>query len=237
MPAYVNSPFKPPVKVVQAGLPEYLIGSYNLDVPYGRGTISNVALTSNVATVSVAILEGNIPAVGDFISIIGTTSTAGLFNVTHVPLTAVTITAATGVGTLSFALSHANVASVASGGQFSILAAEGAETIAANYTSVPVTVPFQDARDSHGRTITLVLSLPTTSSLSLSALAFQGALNDIDAEYVNLTPNGSSGNSLALPGGAGQSTAAEYTLSLFRFFRLNLTYTSGSGTMVAKVMA
>ena len=75
MPTYSNSAFAPLPEVAIPAKPAYFFGSLPVttqDTQVMR--ISNVALTSNVATVVGTIFQGNIPAVGNFISIIGTTS-------------------------------------------------------------------------------------------------------------------------------------------------------------------
>ena len=115
MPAFSASPnFKGPLLL--PGTPLYLWGSYNDKVSPTSMQISNVALTSNVATLTVQVYSGNIPAVGSLITVTGTQNTSGLFNVTNVALTGVTINATTGAGTVTFALTHANVVSAADAG-------------------------------------------------------------------------------------------------------------------------
>lgn len=115
MPLYTSSPFSS-VTLLQPGKPEYVWGSFNDRVPNTRLSVSNVALTSNVATLTVQLLEGNIPAVGSLITVQGTQSTSGLFNVSGIALTGVTIDATSGAGTVTFALTHADVGSVPNSG-------------------------------------------------------------------------------------------------------------------------
>jgi hypothetical protein len=116
MPTYNGSPFLI-VTALTPGEIGYSWGGFNDDIAPTRMLVSNVALTSNVATLTVQIVEGNVPAIGSLISVQGTASTSGLFNVTNVALASVTIVAATGAGTVTLPLTHANVASVANTGQ------------------------------------------------------------------------------------------------------------------------
>ena len=74
----------------------YLFGSYNYKQANTTMLVSNVALTSNVATLTVQIIGGEVPIVGALISVQQTQSTSGLFNVARSPLTNVTIDASTG---------------------------------------------------------------------------------------------------------------------------------------------
>lgn len=111
MPAYTKTPFGPPPIALQIGIVDYLWGSLNQDVATTRMLVTNVSLSSNVATVTVTVVEGNTPVVGQLISIVGTSTASGAFNVSNVALTGVTITQSTGQGTVTFALTHANVSS------------------------------------------------------------------------------------------------------------------------------
>lgn len=116
MPAYTSSPFVG-VGALTPGTPSFSWGGFNADVAPTRMLISNVALTSNVATLTVQITEGPVPAVGSLIYVQQTASTSGLFNVSAVALASVSINSTTGAGTLTYALTHANVTSAADAGQ------------------------------------------------------------------------------------------------------------------------
>ena len=103
MPAYVNSPFQKPT-LLQKGVPLYLLGSFNALVGNTQMFVTNVAATGGVATVTATILNGPLPTVGEYISIINTTSSGGQFNVTRAVITGVTIDSTTGAGTLAMRL-------------------------------------------------------------------------------------------------------------------------------------
>ena len=116
MPAFSASPSLQ-VPLLMPGTPLYLWGSYNDKISPTSMQVSNEALTTNVATLTVKVYSGNIPAVGSLITVTGTQTSSGAFNVTNVALTGVTIDAVTGAGTLTFALTHANVGSTADSGK------------------------------------------------------------------------------------------------------------------------
>lgn len=228
MPAYNNTPFKPAPKLLIAGWPEYLLGSFNFDVPWGK-----VAITSaSAGTLTGVIVEGNIPAVGDLISTQGTSA-----DVTSTPITGVVANAATGVVTLTY-----SGGGTSTGGTAKIVPLETAAAITTLLTTAPVTVPFQDTRDSHGRTITVIVKTVTSTSL-VGTFSLQGAMEDLDSEYVAIpTVNytGSTGtiaSTVALSGTAGASVSAQYADTLYRFYRVLFTVTGGSGTGIAKIMA
>ena len=81
--------------------------SYTQTAALTSGTIPATD-TTNVASVSVFINQGPLPLVGDQITVWGTAQQSGAFNVTRAIITAVSITAATGQGTISFALTGTN---------------------------------------------------------------------------------------------------------------------------------
>lgn len=233
MPTYPNNAFYTPKMLVE-GWPEFLIGSFDTKQANGRMVITNVALASNVATLTVLILEGNIPAVGDLISTSGVSNSV-FNNVANASITGVTITQSTGVGTITFALTHADVTSVAASGMAATLPQPTTESISGNYTSVPVTMQFGDPNTKGERTITVAVHTPTNSSL-VATFTLQGALNDTDSEYTALSPIGTAITAVSVPTSANGTVTAEYCLTLYRFFRLKIAFTSGSGTMTARIM-
>ena len=115
MPAFQNSPFAPPVLHMK-GVPTYLWGSYDPRVGNTRAYVTNTVLATDVATVTLQILDGPMPVVGAPISIINSTNGGGAFNVNRAIITAVSINAGTGAGTVTFALTHADISTAADGG-------------------------------------------------------------------------------------------------------------------------
>ena len=109
MPTYSNNPLQYRVTALTPGQVGFSWGGFDDRVSPTRMLVSNVALTTNVATLTVQMTEGPVPLVGSLIYVQGTQSTSGLFNVSGVALASVTISSTTGAGTLTFALTHANV--------------------------------------------------------------------------------------------------------------------------------
>lgn len=140
MPSYNASPFAAVPEKLIPGKPAYLFGSWPSTTARTQGVINKVALATNVATVTVVINSGNVPAVGSLITITGVPNNSGAFNVTNIALTGVTI-AADGTGTLTFALTHADVVAAAGAGNFIVPQPEVGE-IVADGASVPVGLPY-----------------------------------------------------------------------------------------------
>ena len=231
MPAFSASPFTALPETAIPGKPAYFFGSLPVDTDDMRMTITNVALTSNVATVIGTILTGNKPAVGNLISIQGTTQASGAFNVTNVALTGVSVTGA-GVATLTFALTHADVASHSDSGQGMVPIQETSETLA-NGQSVPIYVPSQEPNDNGVKTITTCVTfpaLPTSVNVVL-----QSALN-WNSPNSEWTQVGSV--NVATVSGSTQTVGPMQVFSLQggRFFRLSVSGLTGSGTIIAKMV-
>lgn len=226
MPAYQNNPFST-ARFLQKGVAEYLFGSYNYHQANTRMLVSNVALTTNVATLTVQIVEGEIPIVGALVSVQQTASTAGLFNVNRAPITGVTINATTGAGTITFALTHANVGSTANTGSAIAEVPEVGEAIVAQ-ASVPCVVAAPEGDSQFTVPVSVTFStLPTAVTVSL-----QMAIRDNDAEYTTL------GNVAVVAGSNyNQGPIGAFTLQrgyFYRFINSGLTLGSGAG-QVAKI--
>lgn len=228
MPTYVNSPFVKP-KIAQKGVPVYLFGSYNYKQANTTMLVSNVALTTNVATLTVQIVGGEVPIVGALISVQQTQSTSGLFNVSRVPLTNVTIDATTGAGTVAFALTHSpDILTTADTGSAVVEVPEIGETPAAVKSAACYIQPNVDGGEMTITTAVTFTTLPTALTINL-----QKAVRDIDSEYTNVT------GAAAVVAGTAYTTGpvVEYTLKgsgFFRFIGSGLTIGSGAG-MVAKL--
>lgn len=238
MPAYqINFAANPvAVKLLVAGKPEFLIGSFNEDVALMRAIITNTTANGTTGVVTVGILEGNIPKVGDLISITGTTQGGGALNaIGTVALTAVSINAATGVGTLSF-LTAASFAGGADTGQAIVEYTPVDETFATGgslvYTrTIPVTVQFNDPETNTGRTVTVTVEVDTNTLSTTLTANLQGALRNVDRDYVNI-------NSTADFSYATTVTGIQqkiYTLQNWRYYRLFLALTAGTGAATGHV--
>lgn len=139
MPKYSASPFNA-IQMALPGRPAYVWGGFNDAVGPTSMRVTNVAITTNVATLNVTVFEGNIPVVGSFITVRGTQQAAGIFNVTAVALASVTINATTGIGTVTFALTNANVGSVADSGIAMVPQPVTFESVATNDVTQPVSL-------------------------------------------------------------------------------------------------
>ena len=242
MPTMNTSAFAPLPIVALPGLPAYLYGSLATDTQDTLLQVTNVALTSNVATVSVYVCAGNIPVAGNLISIAGTQAASGAFNVSSVALTGVTIDATTGIGTVTFALTHADVVSAADSGQALVPIQEVPETLAAN-TSVPVYVPSQEPNDMGEKSITTAITFPTMPTAATVRLY----------SAINLPKNlpGSAGSEWTLAGTVATVSASAQSvgpLTTFdtsaaavnlagRFFCLQVSGITGPGTITAKLIS
>ena len=234
MPNYSASAFAPLPQVAIPGTPAYFYGSLPTGTDDTYIHITNVAVTSNVATVTGTIYRGNIPVAGNFISITGCPTASGAFNVSQIALTAVSVTASTGVGTFSFALTHADVTSVASSGMAIIPIAEVPETCA-NGTSVAIYVPSNELRDLGQKSITVATtfpSLPTAATVTLYT-AIQNNPEQAASEWTSM-------GVVATVAGGAQTAGPLVTFATpaGRFFRVVASSVSGvsSPTFVCKMV-
>lgn len=224
MPAYITNPSQnSAIPLLQPGLPGYSLGS--------RATgstrllqVTNVALTGNVATLNVTMREGNIPAIGDLITVRGTSGAAGAFNVTNVALTGVSINSLTGQGTVTFALTHADVGSAVDAGQAYIPVPETAETLQVQ-KCLQFALPELSSENANSRTISWSTSYPS-APVSVS-VTLEAALQDIDSQYATLDTSTNVNGETRL-----------ITLTDFRFVRINFGAVTGgsSPTGIAKIL-
>jgi len=212
--------------LLQPGVPAYAFGSKNANLPVVRMAISKVQLTSNVATLTVQMLEGNIPAVGDMLTVTGTSTASGAFNTGQSPvaLTGVTIDSTTGAGTITYALTHANVGLTTDAGLASVDVPE--VTYAASGPVKSAAFALQPAKG-QGRGITWAYNTPSApASLSIQ---LEGAVGDSDAEYTTI--------GLAQHGTGTWTEVIATVPENINFVRLNITTWSGGSTptIVAKI--
>jgi len=229
MPAYANNPFSPlNVQLLQKGVPAYLLGSFSQQVGNTNLYITNVALTSNVATVTVQLVTGPLPTVGEYISILNSASTSGLFNVSRAVITATTVSASTGAGTISFALTHADVASAADGGQVIVEPAPIGEALtSAGLISVPCVVQAPEG-DSQ---FTLPFTVQAAAGITALTATLEVAIDARDSEWTATT-------SVVTKTGATTYTAGpvvQATLQRGYAYRVNCSAVTGTGLVVAKI--
>jgi hypothetical protein len=228
MTAYNNSPFGPPPVLMVAGRTEFLYGGYNDTVSPTQIAVSSVAITSNVATVVGTVVSGNFPAVGSLVSLQGTKTSSGLFNVTKVALASVTGTnALTGAVTITFPLTNANVSTTADSG-FAVVSTPLTFDALANGSSKPAASTENDPSTDDERSYMVQVyfgTVPTAATVTL-----QASLTDNDADYQTVA------TVATVAGSAVTLNAAVYANANFKFLRFNVSGLSGTGTIAAALM-
>ena len=223
MPKYKDSPFSA-AQLAMKGVPCYLLGSYDYKVGNSNLALSKVALTTDVATVTVQLLNGPAPVVGGLISIINSTAGSGEFNVSRATLTAVNLDAATGAGTLSFALTGADLGATNDSGTVICEPAEVPETLTAGAS---VACCVQSPVDGQF-TVPVAVTFPTMPTAATVTL--QKAIRDRDAEYTDTTAKVTVASSAFTAG-----PTVEATLERGYFYRLNVSGLTGTGTVIGKI--
>jgi hypothetical protein len=227
MPQYVNTPFAAPPTLMIGGTPTFLFGGFNDRVPNTRFQVTNVALTSNVATITGTVTSGNIPAVGSLISLQGTQTSSGVFNVSAVAIASVTINATTGQGTITFPLTNANISSTTDSGLAIVQTPVTFEAIA-NGSSVPVASMESDPSNDDARSYFAQVyfgTIPTAAVITL-----QGALVNQDSYYQSL------GNVATVSGGTVTINNSNFPTANYRFLRFFVSGLSGTGTIAAALL-
>jgi hypothetical protein len=218
MPPYGQAP----PTLLQPGQNGYFFGSYNANKPNPRFAVTSTAGDGATATIIVALREGFAPAVGDLVTVSGTTRAAGAFNVTNVALSAVSLDPVTGVGTLQYA-STGNVGAGADAGQAIILNGEVPELLPVNGASQALAIQTAAGQNDNGKNIAWATRF-TVAPLAVT-LHLQGALLDIDADYVDIgTTTSLTGDNLVV------SNVTQ------RFYRILVTDYSGSTAKIISKM-
>lgn len=231
MPTYLASAFALLPEVAYPGKPAYFFGSLNTNADDTYARVSNVSLATNVATVKVTIYRGNIPVVGQLITISGTTTASGAFNVNGVAITGVSaVTADQGIYNITFALTHADVGSTADAGMVIIPVQEVAEALA-NGTSVAIYVPSNELRDLGQKSITVATtfpSLPTAATVTLySAIANNPQAGDPEWTQMGVVATVAGGAITAPTNASPNGGVATFTTPAGRFFRVVVSGVSG----------
>jgi hypothetical protein len=211
--------------LLQPGVNGYAFGSLNVNFPTTMMEISAVTLIGNVAGVSVLVREGAIPIPGSLLTIRGTSTASGAFNVVNVPIGTVTIDPVTGIGTITFTIVHADVAPVADTGQAYVPVPEVGELLPApGLTQASQAFAIQDiaGHNENGLTIQWSTSYPAQPSTVLMTL--QVADVDQDSQYQMLdSSNNTNGDSRSI------------TLTRFRFLRVLASGVTGGASPTAIV--
>lgn len=223
MPAYNASPFAPPAQLLLSGENAYFFGSKSGVQPTTRIQVTSVsANATNNATIVGQILEGPVPIIGNLISITGTSSAGGAYNVTNVAISNVVVNTLTGVVTITFPLTTAQLAATSDNGVALVPIAEVAEALI-NGASKQFATQQVTGMNENAQTITwstFYPSQPTTVTMQL-----QAALVDQDNMYNTVDTSTNA---------AGEERFV--TLTNFNFLRLKASNVAGSSpTVIAKM--
>jgi hypothetical protein len=238
MPLYNASAFAPLPEVAIPAKPAYFLGSLPVTTDDTYLRVTNVSSNGTTATLTGTIYRGNIPVVGQVITVQGTKTNSAL-NGTFT-LTAVSVTAATGVGTFSY-LSSQTVSSTADAGMAIIPIQEIAE-VCQNGTSVAIYVPSNELRDLGQKSITVATtfpSLPTAATVTL----YTAITNNPEAASPEWTSMGVVatvvGGSVTVPANASTGGGlTTFATPAGRFFRVVVSGVSGgtSPTICCKMV-
>jgi hypothetical protein len=172
-------------KALNPGQIAYLFGKYNDRTPPTAMSVTSVATAANVATLGVIIRDGLIPVVGALITTKAIPNAAGVYNVSNIALTAVSINSTTGVGTVSFALTSANLSTAAASGSAIVPQPIVGDSIATGNKSEQRAVPsYQAGNRQHG--LSWFTQPGGTVSPSAVSISLQIADVDLDSEYTTV---------------------------------------------------
>jgi hypothetical protein len=257
MSFYQTTPFKSSPKLLVQGTPEFLLGQQNSNTGPTLAYVLSNSATGTVATVVVRIYSGNIPTPNGQITIVGSSNSAGGFNVVNSPILSVSAPAApdTGIYSITFASAVAAQASTPDSGMAQMPQPEVGDPLTAvtstPVSSVPVCSPVSGP-NSVGKSLSVTVTLPAStaanpSTLSAVTVTLQGANRDFDSDYntvATLTPTGvAAGSTTDWQSGQGDPTApsnslaaGNVTLLNFRFYRVQVTAATGAGPIITKIM-
>ena len=224
MPAYDK--FSHNVRTAFMGHAVYLFGGLNADVSDCIMQVTQVSGNGTTATLSVTVRAGNIPVVGNLVTVRGLANSG--FNTTATALSAVSINAGSGVGTISYA-NATNLGATVDAGRAVVPLQETTEALA-NGASIAAAVLVNDPQTNSARTATFVVNTPANTITGTVTAQLQEAITDQDSEYQNV------GASISIPTTA-QVKLQSITLQNGRFYRLLIAgVTGGAGTIVAKIL-
>lgn len=255
MPTYQTTPFKASPTLLVQGRQEYVFGKFNDNTGPTLGNVISDSAVTTTGTLVFQITSGNAPAVGSLITVVGSANSSGVFNVTNAQiLTAVT--GATGVCTVTYAISSTSQVSLADGGQVQVPQIELGDvlTLAGTVSSVPVVSPASPSQQS-GKSLSATVSLPSqqggvASTLTGVTVVIQGSNVDRDDHYNTIgtimtttAAPGSGTTTIDWQSGQGYSATTSNTLALgnvnlpeFKFYRLQITAGSGTGPIIGSIM-
>jgi hypothetical protein len=211
-PVYPTYPPDQTVALLIPGVTTYLLGGLNVNLPTCRMVVTSVAISSNVATIGVTIVEGNIPPPGSYITVRGTLTDGGAANVFGV-ITVVNINAFTGQGFISYAATGTNQAITPDVGSAYVPVIETTEALIVMATRA-VAIPDYQGQESNGLTVTWETLYP--SAPSGVTVQLQAALVNQPNEYATLDTSTTVGGEIRA-----------ITLTRYNFLRANITSVTG----------
>lgn len=223
MPAYSSNP-SIAVPLALPGIPTFFWGSLSDRISPTKMTVSQVALTSNVATLTVQVIEGNVPVAGQLVTVTGTQTSSGAFNVTAIAIASATINATSGAGTITYALTHANVSATADSGLAVAPQAPTYEAVTTNESSQAIALPMaQDGKSISGHSVEILWASGTSA----------GA---VSVQYTDDNSNGGDWQTVSTI--TYPSTRYDPAGLSAQFVRLNLsTALTGASTIAARCLA
>jgi hypothetical protein len=234
MPAYVTSPFKPVPALLIAGIPYYVSGSFDDKSAPTQGFVISDSSVTTTGTLTYMTTQGNVPLVGDLITVVGTSNDSGHFNVTNASI--LTVSAGVdasgvqnGVVTVTFTKTSGTVASgTADAGQVIIPRSEIGEALVNNTATVPVAVPSTQLMANQSKTVNATVRF--TGSPTTATAYLQGSIFDIDSEYEDIGVITNSGS-------PGTGPTLEVADSAYRFYRVRYANVTGgvNNKVVAKI--
>lgn len=195
------------------GVTAYLLGNLNVNLPTTRMVVTSVAVASNVVTLGVTIVEGNIPTPGSYITVVGTLTDGGAANVFGVLITAVNIVAATGKGFITYAATGSNQGFTADVGMAYVPVVETTEALIVMATRA-VAIPDYQGQETNGLTVTWETVYP--SAPSGVTVQLQAALQNVPSQYATLDTSTSVGGEIR-----------SITLTRYNFLRANISSVTG----------
>ena len=233
---YAKTSLVPNLIQLVPGLPGYLLGSFNRLVSPTKMQVQSVALSGTTATVVVIVIEGQIPVIGQLVSIAG--AVPSYFNVTNAAILSVSAAASPDVGlyTITFALTNSGIGTTVSPG---IAVAPQLEVGDALVAEASMAAALQsNVNPAQGRSVRFDVSFPVLPGAA--TVQAQSADLDIDTEYQNLgtvaTVVGGVVTGASANGPKGATATFTAVTANFVRFRISGLAASSTATIVGKVL-
>lgn len=241
-----------PTLLVQ-GRPEYVFGSWQDRTGPTLGNIISDSAVTTTATLTFAVVSGNLPAVGSLITVVGAGNSVNL-NVTNAQILTLVSTAA-GIVTVTYTVTSSTIAAgTPDGGQVVVPQPELGDILTSfPASSVPVVCPSSPGNQS-GKSLSATVKLPAqqlgvASNLTAVTVVIQASNFDEDGQYQTVGTLTAAGTYVGGPNtyewqsGQGVPTAPSNVLSVgnvdlinFRFYRLQVSGATSSGPVVGTIM-